>query len=174
MKLTGLFVVSLAALLAACMPSGNRQPLESASIPHVDPLGAAPHSHGPAEYGEPGNPDLPSRSIEISMSETSDGRMVFVPDRIDAQAGDQVTFRIQNHGELTHEFVLATTEANIKHGQEMEKNPDMEHDDPNAVRLNAGEAGDITWRFTKSGTFEFACLIPGHREAGMIGLAAVN
>lgn len=56
----------------------------------------------------------------------------------------------------------------------MQKNPDMEHDDPNAVRLQPGDSDQFTWKFTNAGTFEFACLIPGYREAGMLGLAAVT
>jgi uncharacterized cupredoxin-like copper-binding protein len=32
----------------------------------------------------------------------------------------------------------------------------------------------LVWRFTKSGEFEFACLIPGHRESGMIGKVVVK
>ena len=45
----------------------------------------------------------------------------------------------------------------------------MEHDDPNAKRLTQGKNSEIVWRFTKAGQFEFGCLIPGHREAGMTG-----
>ncbi|HYF54535.1 MAG TPA: plastocyanin/azurin family copper-binding protein [Salinarimonas sp.] len=50
----------------------------------------------------------------------------------------------------------------------------MEHEDPNAKRLKPGASGVLTWQFTKPGTFEYACLIPGHREAGMVGTAVVN
>lgn len=136
---------------------------------HVDPPGAAPHSHSNQIYGEPGDPTRPARTIEIVMDETDDGRMIFHPSSVQARAGEQVLFKIRNEGQLDHEFVLATHEANLKHGIEMQKNPDMEHDDPNAVRLASGAAGDILWKFTNSGEFEFACLVPGHREAGMYG-----
>ena len=43
----------------------------------------------------------------------------------------------------------------------------MEHDDPNSVRLDVAQTGEIIWSFTNAGSFEFACLIPGHYEAGM-------
>jgi uncharacterized cupredoxin-like copper-binding protein len=56
----------------------------------------------------------------------------------------------------------------------MEKNPDMEHDDPNGRRLNPDGSSEIVWRFTKAGTFEFACLIPGHYESGMKGTVVVK
>jgi Cu/Ag efflux protein CusF len=46
---------------------------------------------------------------------------------------------------------------------------DMEHDDPNSVRLDSGMEGEVIWTFANEGTFEFACLIPGHYESGMHG-----
>ncbi|WP_342214227.1 cupredoxin family protein [Aminobacter anthyllidis] len=100
--------------------------------------------------------------------------MIFSPSSVQARAGEQIRFKVRNVGEINHEFVLATAEANQKHSIEMQKNPDMEHDDPNAIRVASGKTGEMLWKFTNTGGFEFACLIPGHREAGMIGLAAVN
>ena len=100
--------------------------------------------------------------------------MIFTPNSVHARAGEQVRFKIQNAGELEHEFVLATEAANLKHAMEMQRFPEMEHDDPNAIRLTPGKSGEVAWKFTQSGEFEFACLIPGHRESGMIGLAAVQ
>ncbi|MBN9438103.1 plastocyanin/azurin family copper-binding protein, partial [Bosea sp. (in: a-proteobacteria)] len=77
-------------------------------------------------------------------------------------------------GELDHELVVATLEENLKHAIEMQKNPDMEHDDPNAKRLAPKKNGEILWQFTKAGEFDFSCLIPGHREAGMTGKIIVK
>ena len=57
---------------------------------------------------------------------------------------------------------------------EMMKNPEMEHDDPNAKRLAPGKTGELFWKFTKAGEFDFSCLIPGHREAGMTGKIIVK
>ncbi len=150
------------------------QPSAAPSAGHTDAPGAAPHSHDDQQvYGEPGDPSQPARIVEITMSETDDGQMIFTPNNVQARAGEQVRFKVRNAGQLEHEFVLATPEANQKHAIEMQKNPDMEHDDPNAVRVAAGQSGEIAWKFTNTGEFEFACLIPGHRESGMVGLAAV-
>ena len=77
-------------------------------------------------------------------------------------------------GQELHEFVLATVGENRKHAQLMKKYPNMEHDDPNAKRLTPFTEGEIVWRFTKRGTFEYACLIPGHLEAGMRGTIEVK
>jgi uncharacterized cupredoxin-like copper-binding protein len=137
--------------------------------------GEAGHSHGHADYsaGEPGDPKKPARVMQITMRET-DGKMVFIPDRVEVKKGEQVRFVLRNSGALEHEFILATTEENLKHAEQMKKFPEMEHDDPNGKRLVPKKTAEIVWRFTKSGTFEFGCLIPGHREAGMIGTVIVK
>jgi len=70
--------------------------------------------------------------------------------------------------------VLPTVTENRKHGALMKKYPDMEHEDPNAITLAPYVTGELLWRFTKKGEFEFACLIPGHHEAGMHGRIIVK
>jgi uncharacterized cupredoxin-like copper-binding protein len=136
--------------------------------------GAAGHGHGDeTAYGKPGDPKKPARPIQVVMSE-KDGKMSFIPDRIEIRRGEQIRFQLRNNGELDHELVLATLEENLKHAVEMQKNPDMEHDDPNAKRLQPKKTGEIVWAFTKPGEFDFSCLIPGHREAGMTGKIIVK
>lgn len=100
--------------------------------------------------------------------------MEFIPNRVEVRRGDQVKFMLRNNGELDHEIVLGTLEDNLKHAEEMRKNPDMEHDDPNAKRLAPKKTGEILWKFTKVGEFDFSCLIPGHRESGMFGTVVVR
>jgi uncharacterized cupredoxin-like copper-binding protein len=131
------------------------------------------HSHGGFSAGAPGDPKKPARVVQVTMRE-GDGKMVFAPERVEVKRGEQIKFVLRNNGELEHEFVLATTEENLKHAEAMQKNPEMEHDDPNAKRLSAKKAGEMVWQFTKAGQFEFGCLIPGHREAGMIGTVIVK
>ena len=131
----------------------------------------APHSHHSA--GQPGDPKKPARTVEVVMRE-ADGKMMFVPNRVEVRRGEQIRFVIRNSGALEHEFVLATKAENRKHAEEMRKNPDMEHDDPNMARVASSKSGEIVWRFTKRGTFEFGCLIPGHYEAGMFGTVVVK
>jgi uncharacterized cupredoxin-like copper-binding protein len=123
--------------------------------------------------GEPGNPKKPARAVLIAMRE-GDGKMLFSPDKIVVRKGEQIRFILINEGLLDHEFLLATTEENLKHAELMKRFPDMEHDDPNGMRLKPKGTSEILWRFTKAGEFEFACLIPGHREAGMLGKVNVK
>lgn len=161
MRTLNLSVVAVASLLIA--------------VPAVAGPGGAGHGHGHADFsaGEPGNPKRSARVVQVVMRE-ADGKMLFVPDRLEVKKGEQVKFVLRNNGELEHEFVLATTAENLKHAEEMKKNPDMEHDDPNAKRLDPKKAGEFVWKFTKTGEFEYGCLIPGHREAGMVGTVVVK
>jgi uncharacterized cupredoxin-like copper-binding protein len=123
--------------------------------------------------GEPGNPKKFARIVTVVMTD-DDGAMRYSPDRLAVKKGEQVRFIIQNKGVLRHEFTLASVQDNNKHAEIMKKYPDMEHDDPNGKTVDPGMTAEILWRFSKSGTFEFACLIPGHREAGMHGSVAVK
>ncbi len=143
-------------------------------LPAMSVEGPPGHTHDVRAYGEPGNPKLPAHVVNVTMSEKNDGSMVFVPDRIEIKRNEQIRFVLKNAGKTDHEFVLATLADNLRHAAEMLKNPDMEHDDPNAKRLTAGKSGEIVWKFSVAGTFDFSCLIPGHREHGMYGVIVVK
>lgn len=134
------------------------------------------HGHGHGETfsaGEPGNPKKPSRTIQVTMGEF-DGKMLFVPARVEVRKGEQIKFVLRNNGELEHEFVLASTADNLKHAEAMKNNPNMAHEEPNGREVDPKKTGEMLWKFTKAGEFEYACLIPGHREAGMIGTIVVK
>jgi uncharacterized cupredoxin-like copper-binding protein len=128
---------------------------------------------GAFSAGEPGNPKRPFKTIEIIMRE-GDGKMFYEPERLEVKRGEQIRFVIVNAGELAHEFIVASTADNLKHAELMNKYPDMEHDDPNGKTLQPKARTEMLWRFSKRGEFEFACLIPGHREAGMTGKVIVK
>ncbi len=119
--------------------------------------------------GVPGSISDAQRTVSIAMIETSGGDMLFKPRRVEVQKGETMRFIIINMGEIDHEFVLNDRRGMALHKELMEELTEMGHDDPNAVRLVPGEAGEIIWKFTNSGQFEFACLIPGHYESGMKG-----
>jgi uncharacterized cupredoxin-like copper-binding protein len=127
------------------------------------------HAHQSYAAGEPGDPKKPSRTIEVGMSE-----MAYAPARIEVKQGEQIRFVIRNTGADDHEFLLATTAENLKHAKAMMENPDMAHDEPNGVRLAPKKSTEILWKFTQAGTFEYSCLIPDHRDYGMIGKVTVK
>lgn len=124
--------------------------------------------------GKPGDPQKKtSLTIEIVANE-ADGKMFYTPNRIEVTRGEQIRFIIRNDGVLAHELLLDSVAGNAKHKIEMEKNPEMEHDDPNGKKMQPGKSAEILWLFDKAGTFEYACLIPGHYDAGMRGLVVVT
>ena len=127
------------------------------------------HGHATFSAGEPGDPKKPARTVEILMNE-----MDYAPAKIEVKRGEQIRFVLRNVGKEDHEFLLATTKENLAHAEVMKKHPHMEHDDPNGVRLAPSKTAEILWKFTKAGTFEFSCLIPGHRDYGMVGRVTVN
>jgi len=131
--------------------------------------------HAKFSAGQPGDPNKPARTIHVLMHDDgNEQNMHFEPALITVRKGEQIRFLLENGGTESHEFMLATVGENRKHAELMKKFPDMEHDDPNAKRLAMSERGELLWRFTKAGQFEFACLIPGHYEAGMHGKIIVK
>jgi len=164
--------------MAAGSHSGGHGHNKSHAKSHADGH-AGGHGHGAAnghammQLGEPGKTANVSRIINVEMLETDDGHMLFKPSHIQINRGETVRFKIANNGELDHEFVLDEHKAVMKHKALMEKFPEMEHDDPNSIRLESGKKGEIIWRFVNSGKFEFACLVPGHYDAGMKGDVSV-
>lgn len=135
-------------------------------------LAAGTHAGGHDEYamGAPADAsDGDMKTIEVTMRETDEGTMIFEPAELSFVSGETVRLVITNAGELDHEFVMDTVDANAKHKELMARFPEMEHDDPNAVRLQPGETGEILWTFENAGEYEFACLMLGHYESGMHG-----
>ena len=61
-----------------------------------------------------------------------------------------------------------------EHDAHMKHNPDMKHDSAHHVAVAPGATSEIVWQFGRAGTVEFACLIPGHFEAGLKGKVAVK
>lgn len=137
---------------------------------------ASPALAGPGHSaaGEPGKAARVSQTVVVTAKETDDGRMLFEPHDLHVRKGETVRIILENEGEVEHELYLGTPEEVEVHAMEMLKFPEMEHDEPSAVRVDPGHQGEIVWEFTKEGTFTFACLLPGHSEMGMIGQVAVT
>lgn len=134
---------------------------------------AGGHDGEKMAIGEAGDAAKVKRTVNITMRETNDGKMVFEPKNLQVRRGETIRLKFLNKGEGDHEFVMDTQEAVMEHKALMEKFPDMEHADPNSVRLAPGTRGEIIWTFANDGDFTFACLIPGHYEAGMHGAISV-
>jgi uncharacterized cupredoxin-like copper-binding protein len=117
------------------------------------------------DWGIAGNPKAVKRTIEIKMLDT----MRFTPDRIEVSQGDTVRFKLTNTGKVLHELVIGTQPVLEEHAALMKRFPNMEHDEPYMAHVPVGKTGEIVWTFNRAGDFDFACLLPGHFEAGMVG-----
>ena len=126
-----------------------------------------PHGTG---IGKPGEASNVSRTIDVAMSDT----MRFAPSEIRVRKGETIRFVVTNAGKVKHEMVLGTASDLRKHAELMKKYPEMHHEDPNHMSLDPGRSGEIVWQFTESGVVEFACLQPGHFDAGMKGRIVVR
>ena len=48
------------------------------------------------------------------------------------------------------------------------------HGEAGMVHVAPGKSGSLVWQFTRPGEFHYACLVPGHFEAGMVGTIKVG
>ncbi|KAF3995973.1 cupredoxin domain-containing protein [Glaciimonas immobilis] len=123
-----------------------------------------------ATMGLPGDANKVSKTMEVDMSDA----MRFTPSTISVKRGETVKFVVKNTGTMKHEMVLGSINELKEHAALMIKFPEMEHSDPNQIAVEPGKAGELVWKFSKAGTFDFACLQPGHFEAGMRGKIVVQ
>lgn len=121
-------------------------------------------------FGQEGDPKKVTRTVKVSMADT----MRFTPGNVTIRRGETVRFLVHNDGTVLHEMVLGTPEELKSHAELMRKFPEMEHADANMAHVKPNASGEIVWQFTQPGEFQFACLIPGHFEAGMVGKITVR
>lgn len=117
------------------------------------------------DWGIAGDLKAARRIITVTMADD----MRFRPSIIEVGEGETVKFVVRNAGKVLHEMVIGTKKDLEEHAAMMKKFPGMEHDEPHMTHVRPGRNGAIVWNFNRPGTFLFACLVPGHYEAGMIG-----
>jgi len=164
MKLTH---AMLASLLFAAAPSA----LAHAESAHgKKPARKAAQPDEEKAFGRPGDPKKVVRTISIDMSD----EMEYLPNGLRLKAGDTAKFVVHNSGKTMHELVLGTMEELKEHAELMRKYPTMEHDEPYMAHVQPGKTETIVWQFTSPGAFYYGCLVPGHFEAGMVGIVRVR
>lgn len=120
------------------------------------------HGHGESAAGKPGNPKQISRTIKITALDIK-----YDKPEIRVKAGETIEFIVTNTGKLRHEFSIGDMDQQRQHAEMMKQMPDMVHEDANTLTLERGETKILVWQFTRTGSLEVACHIPGHYEAGM-------
>ena len=150
---TSLVVAAFLVTSAAALASGN----------HAG-------GHGDSAIGKPGVAAKVNRTITVDMTDN----MRYTPSDIQVKKGETIRFVVKNSGQVPHEMSLGTEKELLAHLEVMKKFPDMEHDEPGKLTLAPGKMGEILWQFTRTGSVNFACLMPGHFEAGMKGAVNVS
>ena len=120
----------------------------------------------------PGNTKKPARTIEVGMSE-----MAYAPGPHRGEAQQKGPLRDPNMPGRHHEKPCSASHERKceRHPKTKMEEPDIRHAQANNIQAFAEEIGpNSLWKFTHAGTFEYSCLIPGHREAGMIGQVLVK
>ncbi|AOS79279.1 MULTISPECIES: cupredoxin domain-containing protein [Hydrogenophaga] len=155
MKLrTTALLLALASITSLAVAHGNEEHKK-----------AGPVKMEQKDWGIAGNPKAVTRTIEIGMTDA----MRFTPDKLEVRQGETIRFVHTNSGKVMHEFVLGTKKELDEHAALMKKFPGMEHEEPYMSHVAPGKRGEIVWQFNRAGEFDFACLLPGHYEAGMVG-----
>ncbi len=150
---------------------------------------ATGHSHGEAPAAEHSHADgahddraatqalaalLVTRSVAIQM----DDQMRFTPSKVAARAGETIRFVVRNSGKTAHEMVLGSDDDIREHAQAMQPGAGQanghSHGKGAAITLAAGQTGELVVKFDQAITWQMACLIPGHYEAGMRGTIQVS
>lgn len=158
----------LAALAMLATPAAFAHGGDAAHAPKA-------HTYRPSQvvdtaFGRQGDPKKVTRTIAVDMTDN----MRFTPDVLKVRRGETVRLDVMNKGRVLHEFVLGTPADIQEHWQAMKNHPGMAHEQPQSAHVGAGSKGEVVWQFTKPGEFRFACLLPGHFEAGMAGKVIVE
>ena len=158
-----------AVVLAALLASAT-----GAALAHGDkPDGKSAKTAARAEqkpFGIAGDPSRVSRTVTMDMSD----EMRFFPAVLEVKRGDTVRFVLKNKGKVMHEMVIGTMDELKEHAELMKKFPTMENDEPYMAHVKPGATQEIVWQFNRPGEFNYACLIAGHFESGMVGKVTVR
>lgn len=154
--------------LAVCLAAASGNVMAHGGARHES--SAAPVVKEQKPWGIAGGSDRVERTVSIRMTDA----MRFEPDTLEVRQGETLRLILRNDGRLIHEMVIGTHAALAEHAEVMRKFPGMEHDEAYMAHVSQGRQGEIVWHFNQAGEFEFACLIPGHYEAGMRGRIVVK
>jgi len=136
-------------------------------------------------FGEPAPAAKATRTVEVVLKD-----IAFEPQSLKVKAGETVRFVLINKGQLPHEFNLGDKAMHAEHQKEMiamqgklftagmnhdgmdhgqMNHGDHGHEAGNTVLVQPGQRAELTWTFRQSAPIEFACNVPGHYQAGMVG-----
>jgi len=120
-----------------------------------------------------------SRAEPQEVVVTAQG-MTYAPALIEVTAGTPVDLTLVNQDALEHDLsvleipVESLSEANpmsLEHQMEM---GEVAMEPVLHVAAEAGATNQLRFTPTSPGRYEFYCTVPGHKQAGMLGILVVN
>ena len=112
------------------------------------------------------------RSVTVTMTDNA-----YAPTRIEAKAGETVTFRFVNDGQATHEAYIGSQTDQEDHAAEMMTGDDghaMHMAGGDLVTVEPGQDAELNATFDQPGTVVIGCHQPGHWESGMRATVTVS
>lgn len=104
-----------------------------------------------------------TRTVDVAMEDIK-----FETTTLTVQAGETIDFRFTNTGKVAHDAFIGDNAAQMDHEAEMAQMALDDHaTEEEALVLQPGESGELTYTFDEAGTFEVGCHQPGHYAAGM-------
>ncbi|MDV6340172.1 plastocyanin/azurin family copper-binding protein [Nitrosomonas sp. Is35] len=115
------------------------------------------YSNVEVDIGRLGDADKVSRIIKLTQVDN-----MFLPAEVKVSEGETIRFVVKNGGNHPHEMLLGSM-AELKKVANMRRMyPDKEHSEAHLLQLEPGEQKELIWQFTRVGTIDFACPLPGH------------
>ena len=121
-------------------------------------------------FGRVGMGSKVNRNVAITLSD----EFRFDPETIAANLNETLRLSFQDTGQQKNEWIFGTAFEISEYMEMMRRFPDREQNEPQNIQLKPGEEHEFVWQFNKQGNFGYACLQPGHYEAGMRGILVVQ
>lgn len=112
------------------------------------------------------------RTVTVTMTDNA-----YTPKNISAKAGESVTFKFVNDGQMTHEAYIGSEKDQEDHASEMmggDGGHSMNMSGDGVVTVKPGGDATLTKEFTEAGTMVIGCHQPGHWESGMKATVTVS
>jgi nitrite reductase (NO-forming) len=162
----GLTLPAAGMLLNACGSNDNVDPrLASSSPPALQPA------------SEPATADVPMTEITIVGKD-----IYFEPDTLEVPAGGMVRLTFTNEGIMEHDWEVPDLQVSdmtvidapgSMTARMEERLAEAQADGFPYAGAGAGERMIIEFTPDTPGTYDFLCVVPGHKEAGMVGTLTV-
>ena len=117
--------------------------------------------------------------VEVTLNAVEGRNWGFDPSAIELAVGQRVKLTLVNDGKAEHDLEIAGLAAEhieMMGGMAHEEKQGGGHHGEEVIAAHAvpGTAASVMFTPLEAGVFEYACTLPGHKEAGMFGAMTVT